>query len=467
MKILFVYPNIVESPKDISTGLATLISIAKNLNHECELIDSTFGITDEEIRKKVKLFKPDLAAITTATNDFEYACHIASLIKKIKNIPIIAGGFHPTIAPIETINKDCIDIICIGEGEDAFKELLNSLKNKKSINKTIKNLWIKTKDKNNNIKIIKNETRPLNQNLDSIPFPERGLFNYEKYLNWNHGTATFITTRGCPFLCTYCINHFLIKEYAGKGKFVRYRSINNLFSEIKQVMKKYPKIKNIEFHDDTFTLDEKRIKEFCNRYKKEINIPFNINARVNAVNPELLKSLKEAGCVRVSIGIESGDEYIRNKILKRYMTDEQIINTFKAAKEAGLKTYSFNMVGIPYETKESIKKTIELNKKCKPDYVGVSIFNAFKGTELYNLCEEKRWLKKDYSKSYFRDSNINHPNFTISELRRIRNSFGFKVFIGYNPIRGVIDLIDRNLSQIDKYILIRSKLMDNLNILRK
>jgi len=256
--------------------------------------------------------------------------------------------------------------------------------------------------------------------------------------------------------------------YKGKGKYVRFRSVDNIFKEIKELIKKYGNyVKNIEFYDDTFTLDKKRINEFCKRYPKEIGIPFNINARVDAVDLEIFKSLRKAGCVRVSIGIESGDPYIRNKILKRNMTDEQIITSFKDAKKVGLKTYAFNMVGIPFETKESIKKTIELNKKCQPDYVGVSIFNAFKGTEIYDICEKNNWLKKSYARSYFRESNINHPNFSIFKLRKIRNSFGFKVFLSYKPARAFVDLVDRNLSQIDSYIHLRSKIIEKLNLLRR
>jgi radical SAM superfamily enzyme YgiQ (UPF0313 family) len=466
MKILFIYPNIVESPKDISTGLAMLSAVCKKAGHETGLIDCTFGISDSKIIEFVKKFKPGLIAITTATNDFDYAVHISSLIKQNFKIPIIAGGFHPTISPEEAISKDCFDFICIGEGENALLELAHNLEKNKPLDK-IKNLWIK-KNKDNKQTIIRNTLMPLIQNLDSLPFPDREIFDYQKYLEWNHGTATFLTTRGCPFQCSYCINHFLTKLYKEMGKYVRFRSIDNLFSEIKQVIQKYRNdVKNIEFYDDTFTLDKKRIEEFCKRYPKEIGLSFNINARVNAVNPEIFKMLKQAGCVRVSIGIEAGDPFIRNEILKRNMTNKQIIDTFHSAKKAGLKTYAFNMVGIPFETQISINKTIELNKNCQPDYVGVSIFNAFKGTEIYKLCQEKGWLREGYSKSYFRNSNIKHPNFTTSQLRSIRNSFGFKVFIKSRPLRAIIDLIDRNLSQIDSYLFLRSKIIEKLNLLRK
>jgi len=463
MNVLFIYPNIVESPKDISTGLATLAAVCKKAGHNTCLIDSTFGITDKEILNKARKFNPDLIAITTATNDFEYASHIASLLKKHLKVTILAGGFHPTISPEEVICKECFDILCIGEGENAILELISSME-KGKINTKIKNLWFNSK---NTGKIIKNPIRQLIQNLDKLPFPDREIFDYQKYLKWNHGTATFLSTRGCPFNCSYCINHFLMKKYSGKGTYIRFRSINHLFKEIKQVIEKYgDHIKNIEFYDDTFTLDKKRIKEFCKRYPKEIGLPFNINARVNAIDISLFKSLKKAGCIRVSIGIESGDDSIRNKVLRRGMTDKQIIDTFRAAKKAGLKTYAFNMVGIPFETKKCIEGTINLNRKCKPDYVGVSIFNAFKGTEIYDICKKRNWIKDKYSKSYFRESNIIHPEFSPAKLRNIRNSFGFHVFLPYKPLRAIIDLIDRNLSRINSYIFLRSKIINKLNLLK-
>ena len=466
MKILFVYPNIVESPKDISRSLAILSALCREKGHEVCLIDTTFGLKESEIVEKAKNFNPDLIAITTATNDFNYSMRLCHLLKRSFVVPIIAGGYHPTISPEEVLSQKCIDIVCVGEGEEALLELLNAMEKKESINK-IRNLWIKVQEKGKT-RIIKNPIRSLIQNLDGLPFPDRELFDYKKYLKWNHGTATFLFSRGCPFNCTYCINSFLTRLNKGKGRYVRFRSVDNLLREIKEVMTKYGShIKNVEFYDDTFTLNEEKVMEFCKKYKEEIDIPFNLNARVNAVNPELFKLLKEAGCVRVTMAIESGDEFIRNKVLKRNMSDKQIISTFRSARKAGLKVYALNMVGIPFETKEAVNKTIELNRKCKPHYVGVSIFNAFKGIELYDVCKKNNWLRDKYAKSFFRDSNVKHPNFSIAQLRRIRNSFGFKVFLTYNFPRALVDIIDRNMSQINSYILLRSKIIEKLNLLRK
>lgn len=464
MKALFVYPNIVTSPKDMSTGVGVLAAVLKKAGHEVALVDTTFGKTDEEILRIATDFGPDLIAVTTATNDFVYATHISTMLKNKFDLPVVAGGFHALIAPEEIISKDCFDYVCVGEGEDAILKLVKALEDNKSPNK-ISNLWIKDKKSG---KIIKNSIRPLVHDLDELPIPDREIFNYAEYIKWNRGVATFLSTRGCPYQCTYCINHFLIKKYTGKGAYVRFRSIDNLFLEIKDVIKKYGEhVKAIEFYDDTFTLDKKRVEEFCARYSEEIGIPFDLNVRVNAVNLETFRLLKKAGCRRVSIGIESGDEEIRNKVLKRNMSEKEIIDTFRAAKSAGLGTYAFNMIGVPYETKESINKTIRLNKICRPDYVGVSIFNAFRGTELYDLAKEQGLLKKGYSKSYFYESNINHPNFSEKDLIRIRNSFGFRVFFSRRPLWAIADLVDKNLAHINEYIFIRSKLLKIVRAIRK
>ena len=449
MKVLLVYPNIVESPKDMSIGLGIISAMLKEKGHKVELIDTTFKVSDDEIIDKVDQFNPDLVAVTAATNDLQNAIRISQIIKETKEVPIICGGYHATVAPKDIIDQDCFDMVAIGESEQSLIKLTKDLNNTK-----IPNIWFK-KGK----KITKNEIGKLTEDLDKLPFPDREIFNYQKYIDSNRGLATFMSSKGCPFLCSYCINKVLIDKYKGKGKFLRFRSIDNLMKEMKEVITKY-KVKEIEFYDDTFTINKQRLRDFAKRYPKEIGLPFYINARVNAVTKEDFKLLKEAGCVRVSIGIEAGAPYIRNDILKRFQSNKQIIDTFQWAKEEGLRTYSFNMIGVPFETQESIKKTIELNRKVQPDYVGISIFNAFKGTELYDICKKNKWLKDKASASYFQSSNVNHPNFTIKELKKIRDSFGFEVYKNADKKRAYIDLIDKKLTKVPLYTKTRSLLIE-------
>ena len=454
MRVLLIYPNIIESPKEISYGLASISAMLKQEGHTIGLIDTTFGgRSDEEILKQARIFEPELVCISVATNDFKYGIHIIDIIKKeFPNAPAIVGGIHATIAPEEVIAQKNVDMVCVGEGDLAIKEIVKMLESKK--HKTdILNIWFKKDGK-----IIPNSQRPL-PNLDDLPIPDRGLFDFQKYVDWHGGAATVISTRGCPFPCTYCVNRKHKEIYKGSGIFVRFKSVDKLLFEIKQMVDNY-KIREILFNDDTFTLDPKRIKEFCEKYPKLIGkISFAINGRVNTITQEIMLELAKAGCSKISIGVECGNPKIRNEILERNMTDEEIIQTFRWAKEAGIKTYAFNMIGIPYETKGNIQETIELNRKINPNYVGVSIFTAFPGTPLYDLCKKNGWLDDNYSMSYFQDTNIKHPNFKIYELKKIRDSFGFEVYKKTKPLRAYVDLVDKKFTRYNWYMRVRSGLI--------
>ena len=296
MNIILIYPNIIESPKDISLGLGIVSSVLKEGGHKVQLIDKSFGLSQAEIISKIKSFNPDVVGVTAMSNDFAVAVEICSLIKKIKNIPIVCGGVHATIAPEDVMLENCFDVAAIGEAEYSFLNFIDSFE-KGKINYKINNLWIRKGDK-----IIRNEIGKLNEDLSNLPFADRELFDYQKYIDGNRGLATFMSSKGCPFRCTYCINKVLIEKYKGKGRYMRFRSVKNVLDEIKEVLKNYS-ANEIEFYDDTFTLDKKRLKEFCDKYPKEIGLPFYINSRVNAVTKEDFLMLKKAGCIRVSIGI--------------------------------------------------------------------------------------------------------------------------------------------------------------------
>jgi anaerobic magnesium-protoporphyrin IX monomethyl ester cyclase len=454
MRVLLIYPNITDYPIDISYGLAAISSVLKKSGHTVQLFDCTFGYSKKGIELKVRNFVPQIIGIPVASNDFNFAVEICSFVKSITDIPIVAGGFHTTMAPEDILVENCFDIAVIGEGEQSFLEIINSKETDRFYKElhTIPGIWFV-----GNGKIIKNNLRPLKQDINTLPFPDKSLFDYQRYININRGLATFITSYGCPFECSYCINKVLMDKFGSKG-YVRYKSIDYLIKEIKTIVNNYS-VREIEFYDDTFTVNKQRIKQFCEVYPHEIGLPFYINSRVETIDMEVIHQLKEAGCMRVSMGIETGDSYVRNEILKRNQSDAQIAEAFRMVREAGLKTLSYSMVGIPYETKDSIKKTIELNRNCRPDFVAVSIFNAYKGTEIYEDCKRNGWLRNDKGLAYFQTSNINHPNFSLAELKNIRDSFGFEVFKKFNYKRAVIDLVDKKMLKNKFYQRSRSYLI--------
>jgi len=417
MKILFVMPL---SYPVYPFQVASLSSFLKANGHETaylELIlkENLDRKNKQKITQKINNFKPDLTGISSYQLTFDWVKQICRFIKSKYNLPIIVGGYHTTLAPEEVIHHPAVDIICRGEGEYPLLELMNSLKKKKP-KYDIKNLWFK-KGK----KIIRNEIRPLIENLDSLPFMDREMFDYQKHLD-ESGEKRYLAvmgSRGCPFNCSNCSNHTLRLIYPNKSKYVRLRSVDNIIKEIKKALKKYS-FEGVSFEDDTFTLYENWVGEFCQKYKKEIGLDFYCNARPENANLKMMRQLKKAGCEYISIGIESGDENIRKKILRRQITNYQIKQAFKNAKKVGLKVRSFNMVGLPYETRFSLLKTIYLNFLVAPYQVQTTIYYPFKGTDLGDLCYQKKWVNKAREKKtkvLSNDSILDHPNLTRLEIK--------------------------------------------------
>jgi anaerobic magnesium-protoporphyrin IX monomethyl ester cyclase len=424
MRIQFVFPDIGApgSPPHacaFHTGIGYISAMLKQAGHKTSLQHVYTPPGKKEFLKNMEKEKPDLVCLTSTSNQFPYVKEFSTWAKEL-DLPILVGGVHATLVPEEVIKLPSIDFVCIGEGEYPTLELVNALQNCKST-ENIKNIWSKKDDT-----VIKNEIRPLLSNLDELPFPDREIFNYETILKANGYHADVIAGRGCPFSCTYCCNHAFRKIYAGKGKYVRIRSVGNVLEEIGEITKKY-KIKRIDFHDDIFTLFPDWVKEFCEQYPKRFKIAFGCNARAETLNKDTVTALKSAGCEFISIGIESGSEWLRKNILKRYMTNEQIITAFKNVHEAGIATYALNMIGLPYETPAMIEDTIKINKIVSPRGFQLSIFYPYPQTELWHLCKKNGFLTDEYRTSFLGDSVLQLPTLSRKQIKTYYNDFQFEI----------------------------------------
>jgi anaerobic magnesium-protoporphyrin IX monomethyl ester cyclase len=432
MKILFVFPNILQY-ENISFGIGSLSAFLKARGHETALIDYTYGMSRRKAMKAIHDFKPDIIAFSTTTGDFLFSCELAEQIKKVCSAPILFGGVHPTIAPEESIAHTAVDMICVGEGEEAMDELLQRWESKPT---DIQNLWFKVDGQ-----IVRNPVRPLMQDLDALPTVDRELFKYEKLLPLRAYEGQVMVGRGCPYQCSYCINPVLQGLYKSKGRFVRYRSAENVIHEVKDLIKKYP-TKCIYFCDDVFVLNRQWLESFCALYKKEIGLPFRCQARAEMLNPEVCAVLRDAGCFNIQMGIEAGNEKIRKDVLKRKMTDETIIQAAKSVKDAGMSLYTYNMVGLPHETEKEILETIELNKIVDPDFMQTSIFQPYPGTELKNICEREGWLTADTTqiKSNKFSSIVEYPNLSSKVIQSYKRRFRYLVYKDKNYTKALIIL---------------------------
>ncbi|MDO9540986.1 MAG: radical SAM protein [Kiritimatiellia bacterium] len=410
MKVLFIYPTppAEHIPAGYNFGIGYCSAVLKTGGHQTDLL-----ITDRPdkntIRQKIASFQPDLIGISATTDQFALAKLIVKIINDNYTVPIIIGGVHATVAPDDAINTPGIFGICVGEGEAALLELANALENGGET-RNIQNLWLKSGND-----IIKNPVRPLLQELDQLPFCDREIFNYNRLMASTSDGAEFIAGRGCPFSCSFCINAVLQNLYKNKGKYVRLRSADNLLKEIRHINEKY-KIKIITFHDDTFSLNRAWLADFCLKYSREFKIPFRCNARADNIDEELLGQLKEAGCEQLWVGVESGDEHLRNTVLKKQVRRETIVAAFRLIKKYGIKSRAFNMIGVPYETRATAEKTIELNREINADLKCLTVFRPYPGTELYDLCKSKGWISNRQIHGYYEDSILNQPSITGEDV---------------------------------------------------
>jgi radical SAM superfamily enzyme YgiQ (UPF0313 family) len=392
-------------------GPMYLSAVLKQHGHQCELFVTQ---KEKDLIESIKQAKPDIIAFSVMSHDYKWAINQAKAIKSRINVPIMMGGPHPTFFS-KTIEHDSVDIICIGEGEYALVELMDLIDKGKDFS-NVQNLWVKKGSE-----IHKNTPRNLIENLDDLPFPDRELY-YKRYRFLKEvPTKRFMATRGCPYNCTFCFNHTLKNMYKDKGVYVRMRSPENVIEEIKYIKSKY-NLKTVRFSDDTFTLNKKWLLELLELYKKEINLPFTCLCRANEVNDDIVKKLKESGCKSATFGIESGNERIRQEILKKNLRNEDIIKAAGLFRKYKIRFGTYNMMCLPTETIDDAFDTVKINSKIKANFPTCSIFQPYPKTELAEFSIDKGLLDKDF--------NINnlgtlHTELKIKDYKQISNLHKF------------------------------------------
>lgn len=433
-KILFVYPN-KEGYPIIPLGISVLSGILKNNNHEVDLFDITFMMPErldhnarektnlvkkvdvqkywgtgdnldinEELKKKILVFKPDLIAFSIVENNYSIAKKLLKLSKETLNVLTIVGGIFPTIAANFFVKDENVDIICVGEGEYAMLELANRIDQNKDIS-DIKNLIVKTSKgliKNSFSKFYDWEP-PVFQDWDI--FDKRHL--KKPFIGKMWQTGFFEISRGCPFQCTYCANHMYQKVFKSLGRYRRNKPIEYGIREIEYMKEKYS-LELIFFNDENFMMmDFDRFKSFCENFKKRINLPFFIQTRADTLlQEERIKMLKEANCITVGIGVESGSVKIREKILNKTVSEDVYLKAFKNCNKYKIRTTAYVMIGLPFETEKDILLTADFCKKLNTESIALSIFAPYHGTKLRNICIENGFIED----SYCDDISVNYSS---------------------------------------------------------
>ncbi|NVM30983.1 MAG: B12-binding domain-containing radical SAM protein [Candidatus Helarchaeota archaeon] len=390
MKIALIFPNL-RGEFSPTLGL-TYLATALAQYHRVSIMDFTFHKKwwKKFLQTQMRIFKPDIIGVSCFTFNFYDGLRIAQEVKKDHpDISIIFGGIHPTLMPIETLKYDEIDAVCIGEGEITFPEYLNNIEKGISL-KGVEGIWYKE-----NGQIIKNKIRPLIEDLDSIPFPNWRFWNMDLYLKVppHNNVIDMLGSRGCPYNCTYCSNHALRQILP--GKYLRFRSAENIIEEIKQLKERYWRkgFRHIYFWDENFILDKRIFNRFCQLYKEEglhKEIIWTVNMRADLITDDWAEKAKKAGCYQVRLGVETGSDYIRNVIYNKKITNEQIKKSTHILKKNDIMMRFNIMLGGPCETIETMKSSVRLVDELQPEIMFFAIFQPLPKTEILNTIKKIR-----------------------------------------------------------------------------
>jgi anaerobic magnesium-protoporphyrin IX monomethyl ester cyclase len=372
-------------------GLGYLGAVLEDTGHQVHIADiPAQGYTDERIAFVANALQPDIIGFSLLTLAAPRAFELARYLKKHIQVPFIFGGPHASAFPQDCFQTgDERDIAVVGEGEITLLELLGKMAWNASLDDVQGICYQK------NGKAVLNSPRPYIENLDTLPFPARHLFDMACYTplanNYKRLPATnMITSRGCPYHCTFCF------EGGKGGQHYRRLSSERAIEEIKQVVKTYG-IKEISFWDDNFVITREWILDFCDRiWVEDLDISWSCFSRVDRVTPQILKAMAKAGCWNIFYGLEAGSQVLLNNI-KKGTTVEQNRQAVAWTKEAGIEVRASFMLALPGETPELGKKTVDFAIEIDPDYVQFTPTTPMPGTKLYEDCARTGTLNPDFS----------------------------------------------------------------------
>ena len=406
MVLLLVPPKINNIDRDTGAdqlappaGLAYIASYLKNKGINVKVIDAQAEKLDiKSFKEKIRETAPLVVGITVHCSVQITEAHLtAKLVKEISsNIKVVIGGSHPSALARETLEQcSYIDIVVYGEGEVTMYETAENIKNNLPLN-NIKGIAYRHNDK-----ILINPPRDFIDDLDSLDFPAFELFPLNRYKPYFRSGSRCLelpvtTIRGCPSKCFFC--------YQPMSDNIRMRSPENIIKEIKYHIENF-NLKQVLFTDDTFTLYPDRINKLCELLIKERlyeKINWLCASRVDIVNEELLKIMKKAGCYCITYGVESGSQYILDKI-KKNISLAQAKEAVRLTKKHGIKADVNFIIGLPYETEKTIMQTIKFMNELDPDYVNIALLSIFPGTSAYEMARLNtgglKLLNSDWNKS--------------------------------------------------------------------
>lgn len=378
----------------VPRGASIISAIARGKGHETHLCD----MNSENPLERIASLKPEIVAYSSLSGEAKHYIKLNEAIKdRFQNLFTIMGGHHPTFYP-EMIHGSALDAICVGEGEGAFADVLDRLSAGQPV-EGIANILSR-----NGVFAIRDAVA----DLDSLPFPDYGLFYDNIPAMGKAPLKSIMVSRGCPYNCSYCFNAKWCEIYRGRGKIVRRHSVDYVMEDIERVRDKWP-LSCVKFYDDIFCYRvDDWLEEFCGKYKKRIGLPFFILTRYDLLTEDMVKLLKQAGCRTISMSIEAGNPEIRNGLLRRKMSDVQIVKASHLCEKYGIYTFTNAILALPDSTLKDDIRSVDLAIEAKSTWAEFSPFYPYPGTELGDYTIKMGLYEPDYE-----DMHTSYQNYSL------------------------------------------------------
>ena len=429
-----------------SLALAGLAAWVRQHGYPVQLIDlHVENKYPKDVVDRVRDYDPQIIALTSKTLGWPAVIEIAQMARATcPNALIVVGGPHMSIYAKESLSWECFDMAVVGDGEETFLEICDRVESGSDLEDVLGTV-VRTKSG----EIVQNPPRPLPKNIDQYPMTAWDLIPVQDYhcLTLLKPFATMVTTRGCPWHCGYCS-----QVYSEK---LRFRDVGLVVDEMEYLERKFG-VKEIVFFDETFTIGKKRMIKFSEEVtRRNLKVKFNIRARVDTVDRDVVRALKAAGLRSIHMGVEAGTDRLL-KIMNKQITREQTERAYRICREEGVDTRGYFMIGYYDATPADVEETINFAAGLGLDWASFSVATALPATDLYRIAQERGYVSGDFWKQYTIDGGgfipqLETETFTAEQLRAYRTKAYMKFYL--RP-----DLIRRKLSKAEG----REELMEML-----
>ncbi len=475
MNVLFITPS-HNVTIGLNQGVAILASLLKREGHQVAyiLINDRMGYKWSEwqqwLPQQIEKFKPDIIGHSVMTPQWKYTRVIGNYLEKnYPHLVQVVGGPHPSQYPEEVFNdgSEFIDLICLGEADLTFPQFLRENTPETLRSRTyktdVKSLWFRFDDG----RVIKNPNDTF-VDLTKLPPEDKSIFDLNAYIKEKGNQIEVTVGRGCPYKCTYCFNESYFNLYKKDNptlqikNFLRFKDMDIIFQEIRDALQiaEVP-IRALAFVDDNFLINYSFLEKFCARYKKEIGLPFVVNVHPLTLNEAKGELIGDAGVISMRFGVESGSERLRKDVLDRQTPEAAIERAFNIARKFNVMPSSYNMIGIPTESKEELLDTLRVNARLAPDVIKIMTFYPFHGTRLYDFCVERDlidWRKKEELDNYDSGSCLKFPQDHHLFLKKVQTIFPW--FLNFY---GRLDPFGFYKKEIDKALALTEEEWESFN----